>query len=244
MDIKRRHKKNILNNDIKLTEITISRSEETIKRLKNQKADEFVINQVDKLKKLIEEKTEYLEKIRNDLIDIEAGEFDEEISKEYLEQQEKHEKREKEVEKSKTAKDIESQRTKDISKSYMKNVIAEARANRQSEKDMNYALKYMWKVEEQLPDYMKRNLSEMPNNKGYYWRGIYFYGDLPEERGPTVIFEKQKGTLLLIHEYTSTDYKRYEKNGKDRKILVHSERRIKKDTEINLMDYIKKTKTK
>lgn len=244
MDIKRRHKKNILNNDIKLTEITILRSEETIKRLKNQKADEFVINQVAKLKNLIEEKTEYLEKIQNDLIDIEAGEFDEEISKEYLEQQKKHEKREKEVEKSKSAKDIESQRTKDISKLYMKNVIAEARANRQSEKDMNYAQKYFFKVEDQLPEYMKRNLSDMPNNKGYYWRGIYFYGDLPEERGPTIIFEKQKGTLLVIHEYTPTDYKRYEKNGKDRKVLVYSEKKIKKDTEINLMDYIKKPKNK
>ena len=122
MDIKRRHKKNILTNDIKLTEITITRSEETIKRLKNQKADDFVINQISKLKTLIEEKTEYLEKIRNDLIDIEAGEFDEEITKEYLEQQEKHHKREKEVEKTKNAKGVESQKTKDISKSYMKSV--------------------------------------------------------------------------------------------------------------------------
>ena len=242
IDINRRHKKNIINNDIKSTELTITRSEDTIQRLKNQKSDEFVINQISKLKILIDEKTEYLEKIRNDLIDIEAGEFDEEITKQYLEQQVKHEKREKEVEKSKNAKGIEKEKTQNISKSYMKNIIAQARTNRQYEKEMNYAQKYFFKVEEQLPDYMKRNLSDMPNNKGYIWRGVYFYGDLPEEQGPVIMFEKQKGTLLIIHEYNVTDYKRYEKNGKDRKILVHSEKRIPKYKETNLMDYVKKTK--
>ena len=28
---------------------------------------------------------------------------------------------------------------------------------------------------------MQKNLKEMPNNKGYLWRGVTFYGDMPEE---------------------------------------------------------------
>ena len=60
----------------------------------------------------------------------------------------------------------------------------------------------------------------MPNNKGYIWRGVHFYGELPEESGPRVMFEKQRG-LLLIHEYTPREYRLYEKEGKNRKKMVH-----------------------
>ena len=69
---------------------------------------------------------------------------------------------------------------------------------------------------------MKSNLADMPNNKGYIWRGVVFYGDLPEYKGqPRILFEK-KGRILVIHEYSGKEYKRYEKEGKNRKILVYS----------------------
>jgi len=53
---------------------------------------------------------------------------------------------------------------------------------------------------------MSRNLKEMPNNKGYSWRGITFYGECPEERGePTIVFEK-KHENLIIHQYNKGIY--------------------------------------
>ena len=54
------------------------------------------------------------------------------------------------------------------------------------------------------------------------------------------LFEKKKGGLLIIHEYTETEYKIFEKNGKDRKKLLERYYRKKKQPELNIMDYLKK----
>jgi len=52
-----------------------------------------------------------------------------------------------------------------------------------------------------LPDYMKNNLKQMPNNKGYLWRGISVYGEKkPIKDDPVMLFEKRHGTLW-IHKY-------------------------------------------
>ena len=126
----------------------------------------------------------------------------------------------------------------EISRVYMKNIITDSKNFKQSQRDVSYSYKYFNKVSSELPDYMIKNLSEMPNNKGYIWRGVNFYGDLKSQLGPVVMFEKQ-GNILVIHEYTPTDYKRFEKNGKDRKILIYSEKRRIKQFGTNIMDYYK-----
>ena len=87
-------------------------------------------------------------------------------------------------------------------------------------------LKYFEKVSEQLPDYIKKNLLDMPNNKGYIWRGVCFYGYKKEQQGYRVLFEKQKGNILIIHEYTDKAYNRYEKKGKDKKQLIFTKNKI------------------
>ena len=79
----------------------------------------------------------------------------------------------------------------------------------------------------------------MPNNKGYIWCGVNFYGDLPEQKGPRVMFEKKRGGILIIHEYTDNEYRRYEKNGKDRKQMVHKQAIRQKTYGNSLIDYIK-----
>ena len=69
------------------------------------------------------------------------------------------------------------------------------------EKALNRGYKHYWNAIDTLPSYMEKNLKEMPNNKGYRWRNVVFYGALPpQEENSTIIFEKNpKG--LLIHEY-------------------------------------------
>ena len=126
-----------------------------------------------------------------------------------------------------------------LSKEYMSKIVTDSRNNKKYDKETSYSYKFLSKVVDQLPDYMKNKLSEMPSNKGYIWRGVYFYGDLKEDTGPTVMFEKQKN-LLIIHENTPTTYKRFEKNGKERKYLVFSQKRKIKKFGTNIMDYIKK----
>ena len=90
------------------------------------------------------------------------------------------------------------------------------------QKDYKYYYRQFCKAEETLPDYMRRNLDDMPNNKGYIWRGCWFFGKLPAYKGEnTVIFEKGKSSMK-IHEIDRQNYKIYEKIGQDRKNLIFS----------------------
>lgn len=80
-----------------------------------------------------------------------------------------------------------------------------------------------------LPKYIKKNLSDMPNNKGYIYKGTWFYGlKKPETKQPNVMFEKLRNGILRIHETSDTEYKVYEKSGKDMKQLVIHKKRMRR----------------
>jgi hypothetical protein len=93
--------------------------------------------------------------------------------------------------------------------------------NKHIEKDYSYFLKLHNKIGDSLPDYIISNLQNMPNNKGYIWKGCLFLGYLPPERGqPMVSFEKLRGGITRIYETDSYETRIYEKKGRDRKILI------------------------
>ena len=81
-----------------------------------------------------------------------------------------------------------------------------------------------------IPEYISKNLEEMPNNKGYLWRGIECYGkkDDAQGGGSTILFEKKKGGLLVIHDRSPTINKIFHKKGKDRKSLYSVEKNIRR----------------
>lgn len=80
-------------------------------------------------------------------------------------------------------------------------------------------------VSDTLPDYIRKNLETMPNNKAYRFRGILFFGKLPEEPGaPFIIFDKrQEGTF--ISETTPTSYVEYTKTHHGPKVVKVQRRR-------------------
>lgn len=109
------------------------------------------------------------------------------------------------------------------------------------EKDYFYFFKQFCKIDESLPDYIRQNLSDMPNNKGYVWRGCWFLGDKDPEkpfRGrsvPIIIFEKLRGGTLRIHEYEDYEYRMYEKQGKDkRQLILQKPRQVKTQGKLRL----------
>jgi hypothetical protein len=243
MEMRRRLRKNKIINDIREAEIFIKRSNDTIGRIKNsQMGETYVRNQIIKLKSLVEERVESLKELNINLVELSTGYLDEVIEEEYKQTERKVKSQRIEKDKIRAEKNEEKQEKKDLSQKYWKGIITSARSHRQKERDVKYAYKYVNKVVDSLPPYMVKNLSEMPNNKGYIWRGVHLYGDLPDQRGPRVMFEKKRGNILVIHEHTDLEYRRYEKNGKNRKQLVHKERRKIKSNGINLMDYIVKRK--
>jgi len=232
MENRRKAKRIQLRNDIREAENFISRSQETIERLKNSKFGiTYIKKQVDKLSNAIEEKQRLVDNNKTDLTKISQGLLDNQINKEYQDVSDILKQKTLERQRIKREKAQDLRKKKEKSKKYWQGILQASRSQRQKERDYTYGYRYYCKVTDQLPDYMRKNLSGMPNNKGYIWRGIHFYGDLHAQPGPVVLFEKQKGGILVIHEYTKTEYKKYEKRGRDMKRLVYSEpRRRKKST--------------
>jgi len=68
-----------------------------------------------------------------------------------------------------------------------------------------------------LPDHMRENLTSMPNNRGFIWKGIHYYGHRICEppTNVTTLFEKQH-QLLYIHEIAPEYYRIYEKKDKQK----------------------------
>jgi len=223
MELRRRNYKNKLYDKIREEKSFISRNEETIKRIKkSQMGVEYVNSQIDKLKTITSEKKEQLIILEENVRKVDRGLLDHEIGNIIEKDKEIFKKKKRESDKIKEDKKKYKEEKTEISQKYWQNIVSGTRSEKQKERDMRYGLKYYNKVIDSLPSYMKSNLADMPNNKGYIWRGVVFYGDLPEYKGqPRILFEK-KGRILVIHEYSGKEYKIYEKEGKNRKILVYS----------------------
>ena len=89
-----------------------------------------------------------------------------------------------------------------VSKQYWDRTIKAGREDRYAERSSKRGYNYVLRVQQSLPQYMRAKLADMPNNKGYVWRGIHYYGlKDPEKNTNFVMFENKKGELL-IHEWS------------------------------------------
>ena len=80
-----------------------------------------------------------------------------------------------------------------------------------------------------LPQYMKRNLKKMPNNKGYIYKGVYFYGaKSPNKRDSSnLMFEQVDKNTLRIIKTTEKNIIISEKNQRTNKTtIIYEEKRI------------------
>jgi len=84
-----------------------------------------------------------------------------------------------------------------------------------TENALHREFNWIMRIKNSLPSYIKENLKKMPNNKGYLWKGIYFFGHLPgdESLRMKTVFEKHY-EKLYIHEINHDSYKIYEKSTK------------------------------
>jgi len=165
---------------------------------------------------------EELTLLRQREIDIMAGKYDETFISDKISRDKTIEKNKNDQGKKQIILDQENEDKKSIL--CMKN--KEQNEERQKLKDIRYFYKYFCKVNDSLPNYIRNNLREMPNNKGYIFRGLWMFGELPEEKGkPILLFEKMGGNLM-IHEYDKHEYKLYEKRGKEKKKLIMKTPRV------------------
>jgi hypothetical protein len=191
MDAYRREYANRAYTEIKQTEISIKRDREAQKNVRNMglSSDELRKKQ-DHLEMSIKQKEERLKKLNEERDAYLAGRLDSEIESEM---------------KKNIVKPV-LRKKKPVT--YVKPVfIKRERRTEPLEKDIRYYRRQFDKADEYLPDYMRHNLDNMPNNKGYIWRGCMFFGKLePEYDKPRILFEKLKGGDMKIHEFDKTHY--------------------------------------
>ncbi len=172
---------------------------------------------------------------------IQSGDLDDEIQNqldiETMEREEKEERhmmklRKKKLNKDNDAKILKQSRDKDRDLN---------RTNRNMTRDHNRLYNIFEKNSNSLPSYMLKNLKEMPNNKGYIWKDIRFYGYLPAEADkPDVLFEKLRGGVMRIHEINEREHVIFEKKGRERKHVIDRIQRKRKDNnQYSIMDFVK-----
>lgn len=218
--------KNNINIQINSIKLNISRNDSTIERLKSIEKTDFNIKQIEKL---IEKNKKYnidLENLKIKLIDVNSGKLDEEFKNEsknaLLELDKNNIKLQKKIDDKENKKKVEK---KYMQKFYDMNKYKD-NPNEASESQIRYETKRYFKVSDSIPEYINRNLENMPSNKGYIWKDMWCFGKLTEESGkPLTMFEKCYNGVLRIYEIDKYNRKIYEKQGNGRKVLVSTEPR-------------------
>lgn len=100
---------------------------------------------------------------------------------------------------------------------------------RRDDRILQHQMKKEWdwlcNQDEKLPDYIRTNLQKMPNNKGYIWKKIWYFGFLPAEKKSNdilIMFERPLGMSdMLIHEIKRGHYyKIFQKSKNGSNVLI------------------------
>lgn len=170
------------------------------------------------------EREEEIKKLEKRKDDYNTGLLDEEITTEL----EKNKNKQKQIVETAKQKRKEQKKENSEKKTYLEKGRDKEKVDRYLEKDYNYYHKQFLKSNDTLPDYMRDNLKNMPENKGYIWRGCWFFGERYARRGePLIMFEKNRG-VLQIHEITDTYHKIYEKKGNYKNLISSVSRKKNK----------------
>jgi hypothetical protein len=191
-------KRNEIFNKIKEIESFINRNNQTIERIVKNTLESNNTYNLTKLKKNNENFKLEIGELNSTLNSLSKHDLDDDLLKQI-----NISKNVKKIKKDKEEKlDEETLNNKKKSISFFKNEKQSDRENN-VEKEHERTLKYFYSVSDSLPDYMKDKLKKMPQNKGYIWRGVNFYGYLPYEDGkPITMFERING-VNYVHEYNN-----------------------------------------
>ena len=190
--------KDLINRLGDYTDEAIEASEDADEMLeKRKRIEKRVENKKLKIRNLKKELVEYEDALQKH----ESGELDEEYNNKYnTKEEEKNLKREKRFEKRSRV----NTENKKVSKQFYENSRQASRETKYNQKQIDYHYKYFIRNSNKVPSYVLRNLKNMPNNKGYIWRGIWYYGerDIPKIRHGDKFVEDK---TLKMHEIVGKD---------------------------------------
>lgn len=203
--------KNKILSEIKLIESLIKRSRESVDRLKGQEDSVFTRTQISKLSTGITEHESKLVELQQKQIDISSGKLDDEIKSQNENLLNKIQKKEEVTNKKKKDKQDEKNNDSELlKKHYEKTNRYEFSESFWEKEERRY-----YKNCDSLPQWIRDKLKDMPSNKGYIWRDLWFFGEkyVPFTKNCTM-FENLKGGITIIHEIDADYHKIYEKVGR------------------------------
>jgi hypothetical protein len=186
-------------------------------------SDPFIIKQTEKLTAKVEERGRELIDLEERLVKLESGELDEELLSHIKENTKiSAEKHNVYLEK----KAIKKKEKAEDSAFGKKMHDLDRKAGRQ---DKSYffdsSLKHFNKAEDTLPDWMKRDLDNMPNNEGFVWKNVQFYGRKPRNKSQwSQVTEARKG-MKIITRWCKDRIQIVEKQGRNPEVIVSDEPR-------------------
>ena len=193
------------------------------KSIKNQCHREIISRNRKNVEQMTEKVTDY--NLQLSQIENKNSEMIQEIEKRFSERLEKHNREKIEFRRKIDKKREKKKDEKKVLDGFFKSEKKIRYDIKTQKRNERYAYKHFCRSEDSLPEYMSRNLKNMPNNKGYIWKSVCYYGHQPaNENEPTFLFEKKYGTLY-IHEYTHNEYFYFSKEKNGPKVLLKHEER-------------------
>jgi hypothetical protein len=190
---------------------------------------DFCKARIEKLKKDNDALEQELKELGDRQKKLASGELDQELSQQKRRETVIANKKTQEKRQKKLDELADKAKRSKISKEYWDKTLKAGREARYQERSSKRGYDYVLRVHQSLPQYIRANLANMPNNKGYIWRGIHYYGlKDPEKDQHLVMFENKKGELH-IHEW-SNDYLTYVLTVKQKKQSAGEIVRIKRFT--------------
>ena len=226
MEAKRKEYRTRILSEIMNLENSIEADEDMLDNIKHQGTTPFVLAQMDKVENRNNTRIIEVETLNTRLKKLDGGHLDQEISDEIDQEKIDRDSHQAYVANRRLENKELKQAKSKISQDFYKKTAQGDREGRWAVKNMERSYQHFLRTTDSIPSYILRNLEEMPNNKGYIWKGVLCFGELPEEKHrPLTLFERHKGGLLIIHEWTPTEYKVFHKKDKDKKVLQSTQTR-------------------
>jgi hypothetical protein len=224
-----------LNLEIKMLSQYNQKDKEKIERFTDNTSngEEYNKKQISKSLNDIKERENKIIEYKNRIVDLKQGKLDKELQQELVTNKNKANTSQKFI-----TKKINKEKQDIMESMYTVKVKEDnkLKSTKNMKKDYDREYKNYVYNSNSLPKYIIKSLENMPSNKGYIWRDIWFFGKLPRDSDVNrTLFEPIEKDLLMIHEWTESQYKLFEKIGKDKKKLVRVKniyRRVLNDTRI------------
>lgn len=214
----RTHELRNISEEIRLNTKYKETDETKLSRFKSQSSeDKYVVKQIEKLTQSINNKIELLNSLSKRYEMVENGDLDTELINVVSENTKKFNEKLNEHMLNIKTKKLEKEQDAKTGKEYYLNEVREDKKG----KEWYYrsCFKHLNKATDSLPDYIKRDLERLPNNEGYIWKSVHFYGLKPPQGRNTTLYENRKG-YKIIHRWTKSFYTVHEKPSRGVEKLV------------------------